>query len=496
MRGDVRAGDAAAARSPRTSAAAPAPEFAALLDSLTRDVHDPVARLRVLRTSLERYSDVEQAVTALPSSRARRLVYRLVRLESLRLLVSGAPRWRRAARFALAGGALAAVLVAALPLLRGHGWAAASATAPVPGGESSEPTGGAGPPRESSRPAPAPPDVALPRPALGLAGPASALPPTPAPDVWLVEKGRDYELYSNGLRIETAFTTEGAPRRFRPFDLEGRLHEEVFDRPVGLLYHTSESDIWPMQASYNENLRDSSHQLLRYLRRERVYNYLIDRFGRVYRVVAEAQRANHAGHSIWAAGGRVYLNLNNAFLGVCFESRWGGGNALPITEAQLQAGRLLTGHLRQRWHLAADMCVTHGLTSVNPQKHLIGHHVDWARGFPFEAFGLPDQYARAAPSVALFGFGYDDELLKKMDAPWEGVHAAERLLEAEARQRGMSVDGLRRERRALYDRWIAEQARGEGAAPAAAQRASEAQSAPPPVWRTAPDEKALGVSGG
>ena len=38
------------------------------------------------------------------------------------------------------------------------------------------------------------------------------------------------------------------------------------------------------------------------------------------------------------------------------------------------------------------MCVAHGLTSVNPKKHLIGHHMDWARGFPFEAFGLPDQY--------------------------------------------------------------------------------------------------------
>ena len=38
--------------------------------------------------------------------------------------------------------------------------------------------------------------------------------------------------------------------------------------------------------------------------------------------------------------------------------------------------------------------MTHGLTSVNPKKHLIGHHLDWARGFPFEAFGLPDQYQR------------------------------------------------------------------------------------------------------
>ena len=67
------------------------------------------------------------------------------------------------------------------------------------------------------------------------------------------------------------------------------------------------------------------------------------------------------------------------------------------------------------------MCVGHGLVSVNPKKHLIGHHLDWARGFPFEAFGLPDQYARLAPSVAIFGFGYDDDFLKVMGEPWPGV---------------------------------------------------------------------------
>ena len=30
------------------------------------------------------------------------------------------------------------------------------------------------------------------------------------------------------------------------------------------------------------------------------YNFLIDRFGRVYRVVQESDAANHAGNSIWA----------------------------------------------------------------------------------------------------------------------------------------------------------------------------------------------------
>ena len=34
--------------------------------------------------------------------------------------------------------------------------------------------------------------------------------------------------------------------------------------------------------------------LLEYVRRGRAYHYLIDRFGRVYRVVAESDAANHA----------------------------------------------------------------------------------------------------------------------------------------------------------------------------------------------------------
>ena len=50
---------------------------------------------------------------------------------------------------------------------------------------------------------------------------------------------------------------------------------------------------------------------------------------------------------------RVYLNLNHAFLGVSFETRWEGGQALPITQAQFATGRNLTDFLRQRYEIAA-----------------------------------------------------------------------------------------------------------------------------------------------
>jgi hypothetical protein len=241
---------------------------------------------------------------------------------------------------------------------------------------------------------------------------------------------------------------------------------EVHERPVGILFHTSESDVWPLEENFNDNLRKSSGQLLRWVKKHKLYHYLIDRFGRVYGVVDEQSKANHAGHSVWAQGDRVHLNLNHAFLGVSFETRWEGGRALPITQAQFAAGRNLSDWLRQRWEIPAELCVAHGLTSVNPTKHLIGHHLDWARGFPFEAFGLPDQYQQAPASVALFGFGYDGDFLKVLGEPWAGVRKAERALSDQAANQGKTVEQVRRERQGLYDQWLEEQARVEAEAAA------------------------------
>ena len=179
-----------------------------------------------------------------------------------------------------------------------------------------------------------------------------------------------------------------------------------------------------------------------------------DRFGRVYRIVDDESRASHAGHSVWARGDDVYLDLNSAFLGVAFESRWDGGQTLPITRAQLMAGRNLTNYLRQRFAIAPEMCVTHGLTSVSPKNYLIGYHHDWARGFPFAAFGLPDLYAQPPPSVALFGFNYDREFVRVVGERWPGLVAAEAALRSDASARHVSTDVVRLERRALYNKWV------------------------------------------
>jgi hypothetical protein len=281
------------------------------------------------------------------------------------------------------------------------------------------------------------------KPALGIA-PAT---------IWLVDRGNDWELYSNGLRIETSYTISGEPRRFHTHEFPTGTMSATRSAPAGILFHTTESDVWPLEPDYNTQLRRSTSSLLRYIARLKLYHYVIDRFGRVFRVVTDETVANHAGNSIWTQGSSVYLNLNGAFIGVAFETQWEGGRTLPITRAQLEAGHRLTDQLRQRYAIPADMCVTHGLTSVNPKWHLIGHHRDWARGFPFEAMGLPNLYAQPLPSVALFGFEYDREFLEAVGTPWAGLADAEQQFAATAREQNLTVADLRRERQALYDLW-------------------------------------------
>jgi hypothetical protein len=430
----------------RTAAHDRGEEFLRALEKASGAIRDPVAKLRFIRSSLQRYQSLDRVVRLIPIPGLRGFLYRWLSLEGIRpLLVRntlGEPepvaRHLRLSLLATRAGAAGIVVLAACAV-GGTAW-------------------------QLTRPAvaaPAPVGPAVSRPAAV----AEALAPLPAglqpARVWLVERGADYEQYSNGLRIETGWAITGDARRYRVFDARGGLAAGTRERPAGLLFHTTESDIWPLEAEFNEKLRDSSERLLRYLQRNRTYHYLVDRFGRVFRVVDEGSKANHAGNSIWEHDGTVFLNLNHAFLGVSFESRWGGGQSLPITQAQLVAGRNLTDYLRQRFELAPQMCVAHGLTSVNPKKHRIGHHMDWSRGFPWAAFGLPDQYAREAPSVALFGFGYDDDFLKVLPEPWAGVRTAEARLAREADEAGRSVEELRRERQQTYDRWAAEQAQAD-----------------------------------
>ena len=159
----------------------------------------------------------------------------------------------------------------------------------------------------------------------------------------------------------------------------------------------------------------------------RSYNYVIDRFGQIFRIVRDDQAANHAGNSVWADQKGLYVGLNESFLGVCFETRSEANQEdEQLTEAQLLAGRLLTQVLRSRYNIDDANCVTHGLVSVNPQKMLIAYHHDWVRNFPFAAMGLSNKYEVPTVSISVYGCTYDDNVIGFAGGEiWSGAKNAE-----------------------------------------------------------------------
>lgn len=464
------------------------------LARITDDIDDPIVKLRYLQSALNDDEDKSSALVHLvPLAPARRALYRLKGLQALDAVADAddavADRTlaaRKTARRVVVGATAAALLFVPV-LVAVVAWQINSWTRSAPDSVASV---GSSTVANATNIAP-PTSTVMPTiaPAAGQ-DPVHQLPVAETLEneeigivpamLWLADRGPGWELYSNGLRIETAYAVKGTPRDYQVHSRRGDLLPTRHSRPIGILFHTSESDLWPLEPGFEKQLRTGSESLLRFVKREQAYNYMIDRFGRVYRIVDDDSRANHAGHGVWARGDEVYLDLNSAFLGVSFESRWEGGRTLPITRAQLIAGRNLTHYLRQRFAIAPEMCVTHGLASVAPKRGLIGYHLDWARGFPFAAFGLPDLYAQPLPSVALFGFNYDGEFLRLVGERWPGLIAAERQLAAEARERSMTIDDLRRERQAEYRRW----ARGTQA-PAGSESALESPIRQTPVRQTA-----------
>ncbi len=419
-------------------------------------IKDPVERLRFLRHSTKAVRQLEEQIPRVPRV-ARPLVYRYLGWRGLTLVQGAhASTVRRAARRKIAALQVAIVLAGG-GLLLGASYGTIRLAATL---------GGSIAPVEA-RVQDAPRVVATPAPPLA---------PSPEPEVvterpnsiWLVEKGRDYELYSNGLRIDTSQRVKGTRRSFFPIDeATGALLPAVTE-PVGIVFHTTESDILSLEPSNNSSLLRNSKNLVTYIRRNEFYHYLIDRFGRVYQILSDDSRANHAGNSVWSNEGKVYMNLNHAFFGVSFESRFAPDGPLPLTEAQLQSGRLLTDHLVRRYDLDPRLCVGHGIVSVNPKTRKIGHHVDWAKNFPFKTFGLPDAYEVQPASVRLFGFGYDEDLAKAIGEPWPGVFKAEAELEKAALKSGRSTDDLRLSLERRFDLWFEEQNQASASASASA----------------------------
>lgn len=260
----------------------------------------------------------------------------------------------------------------------------------------------------------------------------------PPKNVWLVSKEGNEELWSNGLRVDTSFETPGEPRSFFGFPKDGTPPVPLGGQPVGIVYHASQSDMAPLAPEFNRDILTTTRDLVGWLSRRSIYNYIIDRFGQVYRIVSDTGVSVHAGVSIWADDDYYYLNLNKSFIGVAFESRWNAGRDV-ITAAQVQAALNLTDVLRARYRIPDVNCVPHGLVSVNANKRLIGYHADWARGFPFGALGLDDKYLVPPPSMTAFGFSYDEDLVERLNGDlWPGVEYAEHQVRTRAEEEGLT----------------------------------------------------------
>jgi hypothetical protein len=281
-----------------------------------------------------------------------------------------------------------------------------------------------------------------------LAAPA----PEILPSAWLVERGAGYEVYSNGLRIETRYAVSNRPRgEFHVYDPSLQAKPKLAAIPAGIVFHTTESHLAPFDEAENRQLKRVARGVMELVRQNKAYHYLIDRFGRVFRIVEETDAANHAGISVWADPTSLYINLNDSFLGVAFEGQTRPGvQTSEINPAQIAVGRILTEVLRARYRIPAVNCVTHAQVSVNPNNFRIGNHVDWAGNFPFAEIGLPDNYAAPTAALWVFGFEYDSVFLEATGTRWPGLDLAVDRVRQLATAEGISVA---RYQRILQDRY-------------------------------------------
>lgn len=259
------------------------------------------------------------------------------------------------------------------------------------------------------------------------------------PNVWLVDQSNQFEIYSNGLRVENLLAVSNQPRTYSLLSVAQDDLGPVRFQPAGIVFHTTESDQLPFEASKNRTLKRIGRELLLYVRNRRAYHFVIDRFGQVHRIVVESDTANHAGNSVWADSRWSYIDLNMSFLGVAFEARTQGDQP-PINHAQIHAARVLTEMLRGKYNILPENCVTHAQVSVNPDNKKLGWHTDWGINFPFKEIGLPDNYEEPNPALYLFGFGYDAVYMKSTcPALWKGLLQAEERVREAAAARGYSL---------------------------------------------------------
>ena len=147
---------------------------------------------------------------------------------------------------------------------------------------------------------------------------------------------------------------------------------------------------------------------------------MIDRFGRVFNVVAESDAANHAGTSVWADNDGVYVNLNDSFLGVSFEGQTGAAD--EVTPAQIASAKVLTEMLRSRYGIRRGELRDPRAGVDEPVQHANRRAYRLGGQIPIRPVGLPDNYSPWRPPASTsFGFEYDSVFLRAAAGTLEGA---------------------------------------------------------------------------
>ncbi|NOT61646.1 MAG: N-acetylmuramoyl-L-alanine amidase [Acidobacteria bacterium] len=284
-------------------------------------------------------------------------------------------------------------------------------------------------------------------------------------NVWLISSSAESEEYSNGGRILRTYETTNRPRSYYliPRNSESGGNQ-IRHEPIGIVYHTTENELGEFTADNNGSIQQQSTNILSFVRRQRSYHYVIDRFGRIHRMLPDNQAGNHAGHSIWADDKYIYVGLNDSFIGISFEATVTAGETVKMmTQAQVFAGKQLTDILRSKYKFADANCTTHGLISVDPTTGTIAAHYDWAKNFPFEAMGLSDKYQIKPAYITDYGFTWDETVLAKIgNELWPGALAADAEFKQRAERAHISVDALRLKLRERYKEQYARQKAMQG----------------------------------
>ena len=110
-------------------------------------------------------------------------------------------------------------------------------------------------------------------------------------------------------------------------------------------------------------------------------HYLIARDGTVTRLVAEEQRAWHAGISCWKIDGQDVTDVNSASIGIELDNPGHTHGLLPYSDAQLATLIALCRDIMRRWNIPLENIVGHD--QIAP-----GRKIDPGPLFPWDNFRI------------------------------------------------------------------------------------------------------------